>query len=580
MKSNDAARNLPRFLPFLRVLALLAPVSLAWIVHDGAVTQDGPSHLAAAKIAAEWLAFRRDGTIGAQIASVYDFRFRPVPNWGAQALGMALVRVLPIGTAEIVLNLAGLIFPALTLTWLAESVRPAAGNDGIESTSGDSVRQRWAVSLSIAVAAINVLWTFGFTSFLLGLGSAWVWLALLRSFVQSGGLFRWAVLVIAWQLLFLCHLVAFAIGGIVGVCLIAIRSDASRQRRFGAVASMASGLPLVVQYRHLTAGNRLEPLWEHLDWADFFSVANWVRQLGWVDPLSLHAKGWHPALGHNAGAVALLPSLWASAGMAIMAIAFVKTRHGATRPSIDAAAWLSGIGFLAILGLLGPDSLGPEQGHYLPQRFCLAAVSLVPVAIRALGLRIPALGVVCLAVAWAGQSLAAIDFGRKSHTLTQTVRSSYAGIRPHDRIAALIDAAPWPYRANPRLHADALLTAAAEDVVSWNLYEAGHPYFPLRFRQMPKGLDAATLEAFSLGMRSRDAAETARMAEAILDASRDSAEIVVVLMSQGTQERDAVEAVLNARPEWRLVESRLELAIYANADLPQPQKNPRVVHDQ
>jgi hypothetical protein len=97
---------------------------------------------------------------------------------------------------------------------------------------------------------------------------------------------------------------------------------------------------------------------------------------------------------------------------------------------------------------------------------------------------------------------------------------------------------------------------------------------------MPKGLDAATLESFSLGMRSRDAAETARMAEAILDASRDSAEIVVVLMSQGTQERDAVEAVLNARPEWRLVESRLELAIYANADLPQPQKNPRVVHDQ
>lgn len=581
------------------VAILLIPLSAGCLWFHGAATQDGPSHIAAAKIANQWVRQFTGLDPAGSVLAATRLQVEPVPNWGGQALGMALVAILPVGLAEVVMNLAGLWLPAVALARLIETATKPGHKATLPRMRYDRIRkphlQNAFLAFWVATITTNVLWTFGFSSFLFGLGMAWTFLAALLKFGETGGRGSWLILASLWCITFLCHLVAFAIAGIVSACLVVFRPRWPIARRGAIVACMATALPLVLRYRTITGESPLEPAWEHLNGSEMLSLANWARQLGWVDPLSLHSKTWHPIVENaGLGAIAFQPALWVAiaAGMLIRPmyrcvihefrkqIRFVeattciigvdergqcigrdafmaKARANARFLSrfLDgrlpaSVAWSIAMAILVILGTLGPDSLGPGQGHYLPQRFCLAALSLVPVCLASERCQVPKLVMCLIAIAWMMQTVSAIEFVSRSHAITRPVRLDRAEIRPGERIVALVDATAWPYRANPRLHADALLVTCAHDTISWNLYEAGHPYFPLRFQVIYPGMDPMTLEAFSLDTKAAAAQHAADTTKAILRAADGLVDVVYVWMDMASSRRTVVSDTIESQSGW------------------------------
>ncbi len=596
------------------VAILLIPVSFGWLWFHDAATQDGPSHLAAAKIADEWIRQGPNGEHSGSVRSIYRLHFEPVPNWGGQALGMALIAVLPMPWAEVAMNLAGIWLPAISLAWLFESLRhPLRYGWQNERMPGSEMA---FLALWITTMATNVLWTFGFSSFLLGTGLAWAFLRTLRTYGETGGSRLWLMLAALWCVTFLCHLVAFAIAGIISASLVIFNPKWSISRRIAITLALATALPLLIRYRMLTGDSPLEPIWEHFRGSEVFSLSNWARQFGWVDPVSLHSKTWHPlAGGSGLLALAFQPGLWVALTLVAVVAASVRAiisefqtaeRFDESQECIPArdagdrifgrdemlenqryeaglafrlrhwrfprcVAWSSAVVVLAILGLLGPDSLGARQGHFLPQRFCLAALCIVPAVLVSTRNPIPVKALGFITIAWFLQTVSAIDFARRSHEMMQPVREDRAAIRPGDRILALVDAEPWPFRANPRLHADALLVTAAKDTVSWNLYESAHPYFPLRFRQLEPGRDPATLEAFSLATTGEDPVRTDTRVREILAASEGMVDVVYVGMDDKSDRRETVKRAIEARPGWSIQRSGPMSILFRKT----PQSSPR-----
>lgn len=219
------------------------------------------------------------------------------------------------------------------------------------------------------------------------------------------------------------------------------------------------------------------------------------------------------------------------------------------------AALITSAFALSILGTFGPDSLGADQGHYLPQRFWLAALCLIPPILASLRCGIPVLALASLAIGWSFQTVTAIDFAYGSHRLTQSVRADKSAIEKGDRVLALLDASPLPYRSNPRMHADAILVTAAPDVVSWNLYEAAHPYFPLRFHESTPGIEPIRLEKFSLiDIRNEPELFESEL-RGITTAAEGRADIIAVLIDEGSTKRALIERVLADHPDWSRIRS-------------------------
>jgi len=187
---------------------------------------------------------------------------------------------------------------------------------------------------------------------------------------------------------------------------------------------------------------------------------------------------------------------------------------------------------------------------------------MVPLILTTMRIRIPVLAVGFLGIAWVMQTSAAIDFARRSHRITQPVRANRDAIRSGDRILALIDAEPWPYRSNPRLHFDALLVPSDDDVVSWNLYEAAHPYFPLRFRSIVPGIAPAVLESYSLAVSGEDPSKEAAELASILDAAEGRADIVAILMDRSSPRRTRAENAIDDLKGWHKVRNDKEIGMY------------------
>lgn len=507
---SKSCRNL-----YFRVLLFLMPVMIGVLIFGGAMTQDGPAHLASAKIANEYL----EGL--PTVRAVYRLQMQPIPNWAGQALGMAVVKTMPVFWANRAMNLAGLLLPALGLVWLVQSVQKTVHN------------QSWTMALWISLIATNVVWTFGFSSFLIGLGLAWVQLGLVWRWRESRAVFTSVLLAIGWILLFLSHLVAFALGGLVFGCVLFLSREFTWSVRRRQVFATVPSLFLLMNYRRMSSGSKLELIWEHWDWSQWYVPANWAKQLGWVDPISLASKCWIPILEReHAGAIFVQPVFWFVVASIGLGWSMIQNRNQGTIGRPSRLGWAVGLLFIGLLGILGPDTLGKDQGHYLQQRLLLATLSLVVLFWPA---DVKKWVKLVFMVAWLFQCVNAVEFLRKSGSFTQTTSPFYAQVQQGDRIVALVDAEPWAYRANPRMHVDALLVFGAMDVASWNLYEASHRYFPVVFRNAPTGMTATDLEAISLMRGDDDLAERQLAIDQAIDSAKNNADKIFVIGSEDSR---------------------------------------------
>jgi hypothetical protein len=532
---------------YLKVSLLLIPVSLAWLYFGWAVTQDGPAHLASARIANNWLAGEPNAS------AFYRLDLRPLPNWGGQALAMIALKLLPDVWANRFMNLAGLWLPAMALIWLLSSVHLKMQN----------LKTSWGLALWISLVSMNVVWTFGFTAFLISLAMAWVVLGRVWSYGNgdSKGVWSWFLMASCWWILFLCHLVGYGIAGLVCGCLVLATPGWTLRKRAEIIGATSASLPLVWNYRRMTGGSSLELIWEHFEWSKFFQVSNWVRQIGWIDPISLTSKKWLPILEtERTWAILFQPLLWIA--LAILVWFFSALKEVPKREARSERGWWLAILLLLILGVLGPDSLGKDQGHYLPQRILLGAMSITCVIWPQRIKKETSAITVMLAVAWLAQSVSAIELGRKSESLTLSISGAYAFISQGDRILALSDATAWAYRANPRLHLDSLLVMSAGDLASWNLYEAAHGYFPLQFREKVSGLEPKRLEDFSLMQSADQSMEREAMALAIVKSAEQNSDLLIFIADQNSPIRKFMEASEPFKLKWRLLGESTGWAIY------------------
>ena len=258
-------------------------------------------------------------------------------------------------------------------------------------------RVSWATCLLSALLSLNYLWLLGFTSFLLGASLFPVTLGLWWAGRGRLGFARLASLSALLVLGYFCHLVSL---GLTVLALLALAVLApftglpgaerrSRLRRLGRTSLCLLPLvPLALVYLKLSRrGGPMHPLWENL--ASAYSPTAWAARLGWVDPLTLAMKDVLPFTDQTRKAfAAFAPVVWFSSAVLLwFSIAVLSWWAGRLSDghepecarSRDRRAWLVLAVFLVLTGVLGPDSLGPGHGEYLPQRLVLfGLVSLIP----------------------------------------------------------------------------------------------------------------------------------------------------------------------------------------------------------
>jgi hypothetical protein len=492
-----------------RCALLLSPVLLALAVLPGFGTQDGPSHVYNATILRDnLLHFDEDSTR----LAVFGVRLQPVPNWGSHLLLMGLVDVLPGRVADrLVIGLT-----CLGVAWAACGLSRAVNG----APAG------WPAVVLACLLALSLPWLFGFYGFLLGtIVHLWTLAAWWRGRDRPGP--RWAVrLALLAGLGYVCHPVPL---GMTVLALAWLATTAPGGGRLGRAAWTAVGLaplvPLGILYRALMGrGGRLEPAWDAFQNARGLGAV--VRQLAWIDPVTIVRKSSLPFVEREAGGfAALAPVAWLGLGVGLLVAA--RWRDGRERARWG--PWLGLCGVLLVAGFLSPDTLGPTHGHYLPQRVVLLGLlALVPAVggVRAAGV----LGrgaLASLGVALAVQMAFVWEYAIRSDGQYRHFVAGREAMGSGRRVGSLLLDLRSKFRANSLLHMDCWLGVEANNVV-WGNYEAAYYYFPVKIVDPERAPPVREFERISILDRPEDAAERAAAWGDLLDWHRGRIDVVAV----------------------------------------------------
>jgi hypothetical protein len=172
-----------------------------------------------------------------------------------------------------------------------------------------------------------------------------------------------------------------------------------------------------------------------------------------------------------------------------------EARSGSARTR---RGWALLAGLLLVGGLLGPDSLGPGHGNYLPQRIFLLGLAAVLPCLD-LDPRHGAVRVVraMLAMALIVQSAFVWDYALYSHRTAGALMEAKPFLGRGQRVGTLLVGIRGLYRANPLLHIDSALGVGTGNVI-WSNYETTHYYFPVQLRDPAGHPDAAEFEAVAI----------------------------------------------------------------------------------
>jgi hypothetical protein len=483
---ESAPRACKRASPVPADLALLllaaVPGVAAILACPRFATQDGPAHLYNAQILADAI-----GSGATQANPIFLVQWQPLPNWAGHAALILLLKAgVPAFLSDRILTL---------LTWLGFSFAVISLRLRVSGRSPGGMAGAIALLLGL-----NVSWLFGFTSFLIGstLGLATLgfwWTSRERLSPQ-----RAVFLVTLLFLVYFSHLVSFVLTSASLLILAAFEPRARRAWRLAKTFALLLPLaPLGLWY--LTRSSRAEgfaPVWGTL--RDPFSLNDWRDQLTWVDPLSLGQKARLPLLGYRSPLVYVVSPVVLLCLAALMLLAFARMSRVREASRTDSPssllAWIALAIILILGGILAPDTLGPSQGNYLPQRITLwgLAVGLVSLPLGALGPNAVRLVAIPVAAAWAIQSSTVWDYALYCNRELEPFHRAREWVRPGDRVGTLLVGIRGPYRSNPLLHADNLVGIGTGALI-WNNYETVHPYFPVQLRTDLPHPDPAAFES-------------------------------------------------------------------------------------
>jgi hypothetical protein len=490
-------------LGWLLTSLLLAPVLLAIWTVPGFITQDGPAHLYNSVILAD--------SFGPQspYQQVYEVRWEPFPNWAGHLALVGLLSFVSPWAADRLMMSATLLGFAWALVWLRWRVR---GGQGM-----------LAPCLLAALLSANFLWLMGFTSFLLGSCLFPITLGVWWTGRDRAGYVRPAVIVLLLLTNYFCHLVSLGLTAL-GLALLALLAPsqtvagfapANRLRRVGRTAMVFLPLvPLGFLYLQMSRrGGPMHPTWETLSSA--YSLSAWGTRLGWVDPLTVAIKNGLPFTSRVAAIFFVCaPVVWLSAAGICWWAGRLSAGSGRDPGPLSTAregqesrsqrdegkekrhqeVWILLASLLLVTGVIGPDSLGPGHGEYLPQRLILLGLAaLVPAFDINLTNKWGRLTATCLGVALSLQTLILWDYALYSQRTAGQIIQAKNQVGRGQRIATLLLDIRGRFRANPLLHVDNWLGVGTGNIV-WSNYETRYYYFPVQFRPGIDRPDSSDLE--------------------------------------------------------------------------------------
>ncbi len=506
----------------LLTIALAPAMAAIWSV-GWFVPQDAPAHVYNAEILA------RSFDPASPLTESFAIRWQPIPNWIGHLLLAGLVRVVPAPMADRILTSLTLAGFAASIFWLRNRI----ARDRPDASRWDRLP---AAALS-ALLAMNLTWLLGFTSFALGsclfpitLGYWWPRRdrMRLRDVVGLG-----LLLVLGY----FCHLVSLgltlmALGFLALATPMAggmgLRSLLTRLLPL-AVAALPI-LPLGFLYLGIASqSGPMRPVWENL--ADPSSILAWKAQLSWADPITLMRKDALPFTDLVAtSCMVLAPVFWLSAALTVCVVARLADRlRSPSRLVLDrpGRGWWMLATLLTVGGVIGPDTMGPQHGNYLPQRVVLfglvaAAVSLRMDLSRPSG-RIATAG---LAVALVLQSAIVWDYALYSDRTAGAIVRAREDVGRGRRVAFVAGTIRSRFRSNPMMHVDNWLGVDTDNII-WGNYETLHYYFPVQFREGLARPSPEELEEILITDAPMDADRRARQWADLLARNADSIDVLV-----------------------------------------------------
>ncbi len=494
-------------------LALLPPLVAIWS-FPWFVTQDGPAHVYNAVIL-------RTSLNGATspYQEAYDVHWEPLPNWAGHLALMALLSVLDPRDADRAMMTLTLIGLAASTLWLRLRVRgpdePALG-------------AFWS-----SLVAMNLTWLLGFYSFLLGsclfaltLGLWWDRRDRLNA---ASALGLSGLLALGYS----CHPISLGLTVIaLGVLSLATPGPRPLARIGWTVASGLVLVPLGLVYLHfMKAGGAIEPVWETLKTP--FSLANWAKQISWVDPITVATKSAFPLIPARSKLFGLMaPAALAALGLLAIYASRVfrgaEPRSGGLSSANLKRGWVLLAAGLIVGGVISPDTLGPRHGFYLAQRVVLLGlVCLSPLLAIGNARRFGWLGTALIGLAAAVQGGFLVDYGARSDRLAGGLMRAKPFVGQHARMATIVLDLKGPFRANPLLHVDTMLGVGTGNVV-WDNYEAAWYYFPVRVREDRPHPPVLDFEEVSIRDSKQDANQRSQLWTQILTQHAEQIDVLVV----------------------------------------------------
>ncbi len=507
--------------PALLTIALAPAMAAIWSV-GWFVPQDAPAHVYNAEILA------RSFDPASPLTESFAIRWQPIPNWIGHLLLAGLVRIVPAPIADRMLTSLTLAGFAASVLWLRNRIagaRDASRWDGVP-----------AAALS-ALLAMNLTWLLGFTSFALGsclfpitLGYWWPRRDRMRvSDVVGLGL----LLVLGY----FCHLVSLGLTLMsLGFLAIATPMPVGSILRGLFARLLPLGLAAVpifpLGFVYLGIANRsgpMRPVWENL--ADPSSLLAWKAQLSWADPITLMRKDALPFTDLVASScMVLAPVFWFSGALIVWVVARrvdrIRWRSNLAPDRLGRGWWMLAT-LLIVGGVIGPDTMGPQHGNYLPQRVVLfglvaAAVTLRIDPRRRTG-RVATAGLV---VALALQSAIVWDYALYSDRTAGAIVRAREDVGRGRRVAFVAGTIRSRFRSNPMMHVDNWLGVDTDNII-WGNYETLHYYFPVQFREGLARPSPEELEEILITDAPCDADRRARQWADLLARNADAIDVLV-----------------------------------------------------
>jgi hypothetical protein len=382
-----------------------------------------------------------------------------------------LTFVSPVVVTKLIITITAGLFAA-SIAWLRYRT---AGPTGLMPT----------VLLAFAIG-INWLWIQGNYNYVLATAVSTFTLGLFFTWRDNMTVTRVIGLAALFLVVFVSHLISFAIlFGSVAVIAV-FTSRASRRRAIlASLIALVPTVPFIFTYFSISdrAGDPYFPNWQSLDGG--ITLGTLAKQMVWADPFVFISRRTFPFTSIQSNAMAVFsPVIWIAAAAALMTIATYSSRKIEQTWLRSTAPFLLLTVASAIFALIGPDDFGMQNGSILRERILIATlIFFVPVFRfgNAKVLKMAACAALIFVLSY--QTLALWEYAFRSDSLSQSSFVAARAIPEGSSVASVV-----LVRDGLRFHSfptSQLVNYIGIDrkAIIWDNYELGHYMFPVVTRR-------------------------------------------------------------------------------------------------